>query len=171
MKPEVFLRPWKKSDALKLSQLANNPNIWNNLRDSLPQPYTFRNAEEWIYYCNRQKPLLNFAVIYNTQLAGSIGCTTKTDVYRKSIEIGYFIGEKYWNLGIATHAVRILLDYIHKEFDVVRVTAEVFEYNKASMQVLHNNGFYLESIRRKAVVKNNILMDDYVWVKLLENKE
>ena len=64
-----------------------------------------------------------------------------------------------------------MLDYIHKEFDVVRVTAEVFEYNKASMQVLHNNGFYLESIRRKAVVKNNTVMDDYVWVKLLGDND
>lgn len=168
MKPEVFLRPWKKSDAQKLAQLANNRIIWNNLRDSLPQPYTLKNAEEWIYYCNRQKPLLNFAVMYNAQLAGSIGCIPKTDVYRKCMEIGYFIGEQYWNHGIATHAVHILLDYIHKEFDVVRVTAEVFEHNKASMRVLKNNGFYLESIRRKSAVKNDVVIDDYVWVKLLE---
>jgi len=168
MKPEVFLRPWKKSDAPKLAQLANNKNIWNNVRDSLPQPYTFKNAEEWIFYCNRQKPLLNFAVIYNTQIVGSIGCILKTDVYRKSMEIGYFIGEEYWNFGIATKAVHILLDYIHKEFRTVRVTAEVFAHNKASMRVLYNNGFYLESIRRKSVVKNNEIMDDYVWVKLLE---
>jgi ribosomal-protein-alanine N-acetyltransferase len=46
--------------------------------------------------------------------------------------------------------------------------AEVYAHNKASMRVLHNNGFYLEGIRRKSTVKNNMLLDDYVWVKILE---
>ncbi len=111
---------------------------------------------------------MNFAIIYNERIAGSIGCTPKIDVYRKSIEIGYFIGEPFWNRGIANKAVRIFLHYIEKEFDIVRVFAEVYAHNKASMRVLYKNGFYLESIRRKAAIKNNVLIDDYVWVKLLE---
>ena len=168
MEPEIFLRPWKKEDASQLAKIANNKNIWNNVRDSLPHPYTQKDAEEWIAHCRRQKPALNFAIIYNEKLAGSIGCTPKTDVYSKSIEIGYFIGEAFWNKGIAKNAVRILLNYIEEEFDVIRVYAEVYAYNKASMRVLLKNGFYLESIRRKAAIKNNVLIDDYVWVKMLE---
>jgi RimJ/RimL family protein N-acetyltransferase len=35
------------------------------------------------------------------------------------------------------------------------------------MKVLEKSGFHLESIRKKAVTKNNVTMDDYVWVKLL----
>jgi RimJ/RimL family protein N-acetyltransferase len=34
------------------------------------------------------------------------------------------------------------------------------------MRVLEKNGFYLEGVRRKAVYKNAVLMDDYIWVKL-----
>ena len=151
MEPEIFLRPWRIEDAAQLAKIANNKNIWNNVRDSLPHPYTIKDAEEWIAHCRRQKPVLNFAVIYNEKLAGSIGCTLKNDVYRKSIEIGYFIGEIFWNKGIANKAVRILLNYIEKEFDAVRVFAEVYAHNKASMKVLYKNGFYLESIRRKAL--------------------
>lgn len=118
-------------------------------------------------HCQEQKPMLNFAVICKAVLAGSIGCVPKVDVYRKNMEIGYFIGEQFWHLGIATNAVRILLNYIEKEFDVIRVYAEVYAYNKASMQVLQKNGFYLERIRRKSALKNNVLIDDYVWVKIL----
>jgi len=168
MTPEVFLRPWKKEDARQLALIANNKNVWNNLRNTIPYPYTFNDAEKWIAQCNTQKPVLNFAVIYNAALTGSIGCVPKTDVYSKSMEIGYFIGEQYWDLGIATQAVRILLGYIQKQFNVVRVYAEVYAHNKASMQVLHNNGFYLEGIRRKSAFKNQVLLDDYVWVKILE---
>jgi RimJ/RimL family protein N-acetyltransferase len=167
MPAEIFLRSWKKEDARQLASIANNKNIWNNLRNSIPFPYTVADAERWIMYCNGQKPVINFAVIYNAALVGSIGCTPRTDVYSKTMEIGYFIGEQYWQLGIATHAVRILLNYIEKQFDIVRVFAEVYAHNTASMEVLRKNGFYLESIRRKGAIKNNVLMDDYVWVKLL----
>ncbi|HEY2726079.1 MAG TPA: GNAT family protein [Parafilimonas sp.] len=169
MTSDILLRPWKKEDAKQLAYIANNKNIWNNLRDAIPHPYTIIDAEKWIAHCSTQKPVLNFAVIYNAALAGSIGCVPKTDIHRKSMEIGYFIGEDYWNLGIATQAVRILLNYVQSEFKVVRLYAEVYAHNKTSMHVLHNNGFYLESIRRKSAVKNNVLLDDYVWVKMLED--
>ena len=61
-----------------------------------------------------------------------------------------------------------MVSYVQKEFDIVRIYAEVFEFNRASMKALEKNGFYLESIRKKAAFKNNMIVDDYVWVKLLE---
>jgi RimJ/RimL family protein N-acetyltransferase len=168
MKPMVSLRAWAKDDARQLALIANNKKIWNNLRDTIPYPYTTIDAERWIAHCHTQKPMMNFAVVYNTAIAGSIGCVAKTDVYRKNMEIGYFVGEQYWNLGVATQAVNLLLQYIQQQFDVLRLYAEVYAHNKASMEVLRKNGFYLESIRRKSAVKNNVLLDDYVWVKILE---
>jgi len=164
---DVILRPWQREDAKALAAIANDRNIWNNVRDYLPHPYTVTDAVKWIANCKTQDPALNFAVLYKGEVAGSVGCVPQSDVYRKGIEIGYFVGEQYKGRGIATQAVHDLVDYIATHFDVVRVYAEVFAYNKASMKVLHKNGFWLESIRRKAVIKNNVITDDYVWVKFL----
>ncbi|WP_153798190.1 GNAT family N-acetyltransferase [Foetidibacter luteolus] len=164
---KVIIRPWRRDDAQQLASVANNRSIWNQVRDRLPSPYTVMDALQWINHCATQQPAVNFAIVYNDKVVGSIGCVPKEDVYRKTVEIGYFIGEPYWNRGIATEAVELLLAYVQRQFSVIRVYAEVFENNKASMQVLRNNGFYLEGIRRKAVIKNNVIMDDYVWVKLL----
>ena len=83
-----------------------------------------------------------------------------------SAEIGYWLAEPFWGQGIATEAVRQLVEYTFYYFDIVRLYAEVFETNKASMRVLEKNGFYLEGVRRKAVFKNGLLMDDFIWVKL-----
>lgn len=163
----ISLRPWQREDAQALAVIANSRSIWNNLRDHLPHPYTVMDAMQWIAYCKEQDPAVNFAVVYNGQVAGSIGCVPQNDVYRKSMEIGYFIGENFKGKGIATEAVRILLEYIQQRFDVMRVYAEVFAHNKTSMRVLQKNGFYLEGIRRKSVIKNNVVLDDYVWVKLI----
>jgi RimJ/RimL family protein N-acetyltransferase len=166
MNNHVVIRSWRKEDAAPLTSIANNKNIWMNVRDRFPHPYTLNDALQWISYNGDQKPAQNFAIVYKGDIAGSIGVLVKDDVYRKSIEVGYFIGEPFWGKGIATKAVELILEYIHQQFDVVRIYAEVFEHNKASMRVLEKAGFELESIRKKAVVKNNVIMDDHVWVKL-----
>lgn len=163
---KIILRPWLPEDVSQLTFIANNRNIWNNLRDRLPHPYTREDAVKWIKFCRNQHPALNFAVVYDRLVIGSAGIMLKDDVYKKNIEIGYFTGEPYQGEGVATEAVRLLLEYIYERFDAVRIYAEVFAHNKASMRVLQKNGFYLESIRRKSALKNGELLDDYIWVKM-----
>lgn len=163
----IVLRPWQKQDAQELAAVANNRKIWNNVRDALPSPYTVMDALQWIAHVNNQKPVVNFAIIYEGKVVGSIGCQPKEDIARKNIEIGYFVGEPYWGKGIATAAVALLLAFIAAKLDVVRVESHVFAQNKSSMKVLQKNGFYLEAIHRRAVIKNNEILDDYVWVKML----
>jgi len=169
MPAEVQIRPWKPEDAGALAAICNNRKIWLNVRDRFPHPYTVANAVEWIKFTGDQKPMQNMAIVYKGRIAGSIGVMPKEDVYRKSIEIGYFLGEPFWGKGIATLAVGQLLEYIKTNFDVIRVYAEVFKHNTASMRVLEKNGFHLEGIREKAVIKNNIILDDCVWVKFLSH--
>ena len=164
----VILREWKRSDAAALAKIANNKKVWDNVRDRLPHPYTKKDAKEWLTLVKKQETITTFCVEVDGEMVGSVGFTLKEDVYRKNAEIGYFIGEEHWGRGIATEAVRQLVAYIQENFDLVRIYAEVFEYNKASMQVLEKNGFYLECIRKKAAIKNDTILDDYVWVKLLE---
>jgi [ribosomal protein S5]-alanine N-acetyltransferase len=163
----VRLREWRYDDSKALAEIANSKKIWDNVRDSLPHPYTETDAREWLEKVKDRESLTSFCVEVDGNVAGSIGVVPREDVYRKTIEIGYFIGEKFWGQGVGTEAVKQMLDFIKVNFDVVRVFAEVFEYNKASMRVLEKNGFYLETIRRKGAFKNGTFIDDFVWVKLL----
>jgi RimJ/RimL family protein N-acetyltransferase len=167
MNKDVQIRPWKPEDAGELAGICNNKNIWLHVRDAFPHPYTVADAVEWIRYTTGQTPIKNMAIIYKGNIAGSIGITPGNDVYRKSIEIGYFVAENYWGKGIATSAVAEILEYVQNGFDVIRIDANVFSNNAASMKVLEKNGFHLEGIRKKAVIKNNVIMDDYVWVKFI----
>lgn len=161
----VILRPWQKQDAQELASVANNRQIWNQVRDALPSPYTVMDALQWIAHVNTQKPVLNFAIEYHGKIAGSIGGTLHTDISRRNMEIGYFVGQPYWGKGIATEAVKQLVHFINTQTDMVRIEAHVFASNGASMKVLQKNGFYLEAIHRKASFKNNELVDDYLWVR------
>ena len=162
----TVIRAWKNDDLQELVSQANNINVWNNLRNYFPHPYTEEHGKAWLEKVVDALPAINMAIDVDGKLAGGIGLILNGDVYIKSAEIGYWLGEQYWGKGIATEAVRQMTEYAFYYFDLVRLYAEVFETNKASMRVLEKNGYYLEGVRRKAVFKNDVLMDDYIWVKL-----
>lgn len=162
----TLIRQWKNEDLQELVAQANNINVWNNLRNYFPHPYTEEHGKAWLEKVVDALPAINMAIEADGKLAGGIGIILNGDVYIKSAEIGYWLGEQYWGKGIATEAVRQMTEYAFYYFDIVRLYAEVFETNKASMRVLEKNGYYLEGVRRKAVFKNDVLMDDYIWVKL-----
>lgn len=165
----VSLREWRISDIDPLALLANNKKIADNLRDIFPFPYTIDDAKNRIISNEKIIPPNTFAIEADEQFVGGCGIHSKEDVYRCSAEIGYWVAEPFWGKGVATEAVKQLLRKTLPHFpNIVRLYAEVFEHNKASMRVLEKNDFHLESIRRKAVIKNNVVMDDYVWVKLLK---
>ena len=42
------LRAWREGDEASLVRHADNRNVWRNLRDRFPSPYTAADAKEWI---------------------------------------------------------------------------------------------------------------------------
>lgn len=162
----IIIRKWNSEDRDSLAEYANNISIWNNLRNYFPHPYTLEHADSWIEQCNLESLPFHFAIDLDGKAIGGIGLILNHDVYLKSAEISYWVAQPFWGMGIATEAIRQMTEYSFYYFDIVRIYAEVFESNKASMRALEKNGYYLEGVRRKSVFKNEVLMDDYIWVKL-----
>lgn len=163
---QIQIRPWQHKDAEPLVALATNKKIWDNVRDYFPHPYTIKDAKDWLALNVGITPVLNFVIEVDGNFAGSVGMVPKTEVYRCNMEIGYWLGEPYWGKGIASTAIALMCDIVWQNYSHInRIYAEVFEGNKASMRVLEKNGFELECIRKKAVIKNDLLIDDYVWIK------
>lgn len=161
----ITLQAWTLEQKEKLAEYFNNVHIWNNLRNYIPHPYTEEDAEKYISEQLVIFPTQNFAILNEGDLVGGIGINLCQDIYIMNVELGYWIAEPFWNTGIATIAVGLMTNYVFENFAINRIVAEVFDYNKASMRVLEKNGYHLESVRRKGVLKNNILLDDFVWVK------
>ena len=161
----IHLRPWTLEDAETLTLLYNNIKIWNNLRDYIPHPYTMEDATKFINNQAEILPTQNFAIMAEEQVVGGIGILLNSDVYRMNVELSYWIGEPFWGKGISTEAVRQMTIYIFENFAINRIVAEVFEYNKPSMRVLEKNGYHLETVTRKGIIKNDYLYDNYIWVK------
>ncbi len=164
----VTLREFTSEDKYRLTELANNPKIAVNLRDGFPNPYTIADAEYFLEKFANQESVLVLAIEYNGEYVGNIGLHKGTDVYRKSAEIGYFLGEPHWNKGITTKAVNLICDYGFKNLDIVRIHTGVFEYNPASMRVLEKCGFKREAIHKKAIIKKELICDEIKYAKLID---
>jgi len=147
------LRPWRRGDESSLVLHANNESVWLNLRDRFPHPYTGKDADEWIAHAGAQAPVLNFAIAVDGAAVGGIGLTLGTDVYRRSAEVGYWLGQPFWGRGIATEALRAVTDYAFRTLDICRLEAGVFDWNPASARVLEKAGYVLEGRSRLAVTK------------------
>jgi RimJ/RimL family protein N-acetyltransferase len=164
----IELREWRLSDAASLAENANNINIWNNLRDGLPHPYTEEDGKQFIEMALSQpKPATLLAMVVDGKAVGSIGITLHTDVERISAEMGYFIGEKYWNKGFVTEAVKQMLAYSFSHFPLRKIYATPFDFNIASHKVLEKAGFEREAILKQAAIKNGkiIYLHYYSFIK------
>ena len=165
----IILRPWSVKDARQLAEIADNKKIADNLRDGFPNPYSVSDAREWLdITLLENNPPRFFAITFNKELAGSIGLVTKSDIYRKNFEIGYFLAEKFWGKGIATKAIKAGTSYAFKDFDIVRVFAEPFSDNTGSRRALEKAGFILEATLRRNVIKNGIIKDSCIYSVLRE---
>jgi len=162
----IILRPLRADDATVLAQLANNRKIWINVRDVLPSPYSIDDANNFIRFTQKENPQMSFAITFDEQLCGMVGLVGQTDVYKKTAEIGYWIGEPYWNKGIATIAVKLLTQYGFDQLDFIRIHTGVFEYNIGSMKVLTKNGYTKDGVFRKSILKNGQIFDEHRFSKI-----
>ena len=165
---QISLRPLRNQDKHELTELANNKKVADNLKDAFPHPYNESHAEFFIELSSKNQPSTNLAIEYEGRLCGVIGLVQQQDVYRRSAEIGYWIGEPYWNKGIATIAVRLMTDYGFNTLNLIRIHTGVFAYNVASIRVLEKNGYEKEGVFRKAITKNGKVWDEHRYAKIKE---
>lgn len=168
---QIEIGPWqvrsfRDDDAESLARHANNRNVSRNMRDTFPHPYELSDANEWIELASSQDPETNFAIASRSELVGGIGVTLKSDVNRRSAEIGYWLGELYWGQGIATEALRAMTEWAFAEFDLVRLYGEVFEWNPASGRVLEKAGYEFEGRLRKSIVKDGQVIDALLYARV-----
>jgi len=162
----VTLRSWNKDDLASLVRHANNFNIWINLRDGFPYPYTEEAGRKWLVMAMNESSHLFLAIEVDGQSVGGIGANFKEDVYRLNVEIGYWLSEEYWGQGLVSTSVNLLVDFLFSTYpSIVRVYADVFSFNPASARVLQKCGFHLEAIHKSAVIKNGQLADEHRYVR------
>lgn len=157
------LRPWSINDLDNLVLYANNAEIAKYMNDGFACPYTKENGEAFISFANNDNPVHIFAIDLSGEAIGGIGLHPKIDVDRKNAELGYWLAEPYWGKGIITAAIKEMVDFGFKNFDISRIFARPFGTNIGSQKVLEKAGFILEATFEKTLYKNGEYLDELIY--------
>ncbi len=164
---QINLKKWELGDAESVAQYANNKNVADFLRNGFPHPYTFADAVSYIHgYKNDTPERICRAIAVDGNAVGSIGVFAREDVYAKSAEIGYWLGEPFWNKGIMTFAIREMCSLAFENLPILRIYAEPFAHNAGSRRALEKAGFALEGVLKKSIYKNNQIYDSCIYALL-----
>ncbi|MDR1619330.1 MAG: GNAT family N-acetyltransferase [Clostridiales bacterium] len=157
----VSIRPWQLSDATDIAAIINNKKVQDNLRDGIAYPYSVKDGEDFIAsMLNAEEgTVFAFAITADGRVAGSIGAFRQTNIHSRTAEMGYYIGEGYWGMGVCTKAVKLVCRHVFENSDIIRIYAEPFACNAASCRVLEKAGFQYEGTLRSNAVKNGHIID------------
>jgi RimJ/RimL family protein N-acetyltransferase len=160
---EIKLRPWNIEDAESLVENANNFKIARFMSDAFPYPYTIEHAKNFIAFATKDEPIHIFAIEIDGKAVGGIGIHPQVDIMKKNAELGYWLGEKYWGNGIISKAIREIIPWAFKTYDITRIYARPFGSNIASQKVLEKAGFILEAKIKENIFKNGAYLDELIY--------
>jgi len=181
---EVTLRPWTLRDTEPLTRLGDDRNIWRNLRDRFPRPFTTPAADLWLGEHIDDDDVINwsqksFAIWWREQLTGGVHLKRRENEHRICADLTFWVGRPFWGQGIATAAVRAATAYA---FDVLlgleRVQTFVFDWTAESTRVpegpgyaeaarvLENAGYTLEGRLRHYALKDELYGDALLYARL-----
>ena len=157
----IVLRKLKLSHANDMYQNIRNKAIarWT----TIPQPYPADGAVKHIRQQQRlwrERKSFAFAVILKEtgKLIGGIGLI-RVDFKHQCAELGYWLAKRYWNRGLMTEAIPLILQFGFKELKLYRIYAMKYQANVASARVLEKCGFTREGCMRKAIILRNQRQD------------
>lgn len=160
------LRHLRRDDAAAVTRLVSDRRVWLNLRDVVPHPYTQQHGRDFVDRQVSSDDPDAVAIVLDGELVGLVGAHPMVDVHRYVAEVGYWLGVPYWGQGIATRALRAVVDHVFATTELLRLEAHVFSSNPASARVVQKAGFTLEGVLRASVVKDGRVLDRMMWAKL-----
>ena len=169
MKTErLLLRPWREDDAEALYKYASDPEVgpragWpphKNVEESREIIRTLFNSDHmWaIELKETGEPMeqreqndacIDFAESRQRKTEGQpIGCMgyfvygeSNIHIGENDAEAGYWVARPYWNRGICSEALRLLIDYCFNEKHFQTLWSDYFPDNPASGRVMEKCGF------------------------------
>lgn len=148
-------------DIARIVQYANNPKIEEMTLD-MPYPYREKDAISWLATANRgfdEKKHYIFVICEasSDQLMGGIGLEINKRFNRG--ELGFWLGEPFWNNDYMTEAVQKMLDFGFRILRLNKVIAFHMEKNPASGRVLIKNGMIKEGQLAEHIRKGEKYID------------
>ncbi|MEP7239942.1 MAG: GNAT family N-acetyltransferase [Devosia sp.] len=135
----LILRQPRPDDAPRIARLLNNFHVAGNL-SRVPYPYREADAATWLATWQADRPAAQTGFSLELVGEGLIGhCGFHQEA--AAAEIGYWLGEPFWNRGLMTEAAERILAWYFETTGAPSVVSGVFAFNRASLAVQQKLGF------------------------------
>jgi RimJ/RimL family protein N-acetyltransferase len=145
LSPRLVMRAPHEDDIDALAHLANNANIANMVA-RMPHPYTVADAADFVRRTRAGaigKCVYAITKADNGAFLGCCGIEPHED--GRTVELGYWLGEPYWNQGYVTEAAHALIDMVFRTRDVEQIDARCRVMNIPSRRVIQKCGFQFQA--------------------------
>lgn len=136
----LLLRPGWIEDAPALYEAIADEAVVRNLALA-PWPYTLGDAETYLMRERRQREAASLIFLRTKGAPRLIGGVGLALMPSGEMELGYWIGRRFWGHGYATEAGRAVIDHARHALRIPRLAAGHFIDNPASGRVLTKLGF------------------------------
>ena len=157
----LLLRRMMVGDCYDMYEYASNPEVTRFLTWSPHADIEY--TKEYLQYISNHYKLGDFydwAVILKEEnkMVGTCGFT-RFHMPHDCGEIGYVINPAYRGRGIATEAVRAVMDFGFSRLGLHRIEAKYIDGNYASRRVMEKLGMTFEGVRRGEMLIKGIYRD------------
>ena len=139
----IVLRPWRESDAVALFKYASDQDV--GPRAGWPPHKSVEESLEVIQTVFRNDTTWAIELKATGEAIGAIGylpCEGNNLPSRDEEPLlGYWVGKPYWNQGICTEALGLMIDHIRRTTDIPSLISSHFIDNPASGRVMEKCGF------------------------------
>ena len=133
------LRPVRRSDMGLLELYASDRRV-AEMTGGIPHPLPPGTTDAYVTRCLAGEPEVVWALDASEAGLGElVGVVSLRPIERQQSEIGYWVAPVVWNTGLASEAVRALMEA--NPLGNAQVFGKVFQDNPASARVLTNSGF------------------------------
>ena len=158
------LRPFQPEDLPALVKHASDPSVAANLTDSFPNPFTEKAGRAFLHSAINTVPPLRRCIDIGGEACGAIGLHPKEDLWRRNMELGYWLAAEHRGKGIMTEAIKRMVKLGFDTFaNVHRIYATPFGSNIASQKALLKAGFTLEARLNGTLVKTEVVQDELIY--------
>ena len=141
----LVLRAPHEEDIDALAHLANNANV-ATMVSRMPHPYTIADAADFVRRTKLGEIGKCVYAITKADNGAFLGCCgVEPTGDPNTVEIGYWLGEPYWNQGYTTEAAHALVDMVFRTREnVAQIDARCRVMNVASRRVVQKCGFQFQ---------------------------
>ena len=146
LSPRLVMRAPHEDDIDALAHLANNANIANMVA-RMPHPYTVADAADFVRRTRAGAIGKCVYAITKADNGAFLGCCGIEPQHEdgRTVELGYWLGEPYWNQGYVTEAAHALIDMVFRTRDVEQIDARCRVMNIPSRRVIQKCGFQFQA--------------------------